>query len=106
MHAYVTFVFAPAHTTMDGVQAGVLASMPTTTMTWLAPPPLVLAPAHPTVDAVPTGVLASMPTATLVAEPQPPPPAPQTVLRRPCQPCPRRRRMAPAHLPPTLPTTI
>ena len=102
----VILELAPSHTTVDAVQAELLASMPAATMTCLAPlPSLVPLVLPPTVDAVPTGVLASMPTATLVAEPQPPPQAPQTALRRPCQPWLRRRRLAPVHLQPTLTTT-
>ena len=104
-------VLAPAYTTVDAVPAAVITSIPTATATWLAPLPsivaLVLPLAHTTVNLVPTmtvtwldplpfvfvpaqavdavlpGVLASMPPATIVAEPKPPPPAPQTELRRP-----------------------
>ena len=50
-------VLAPAHTTVDAVPTGVLASMPPATMTWLAPlsylVTLVFAPTHTTTAAVP-----------------------------------------------------
>ena len=67
----VALVLPPAHTTVALVPTEVLTSLPTATMPWLDPLPLVLAPAYTTVDEVPTGLLASLTTTTTWLAPLP-----------------------------------
>ena len=65
----MSFMLAPVHTTVDAVPAAVLGSIPTATVTWLAPLPsivaLVLPMAHTTVNLVPTEVPTPMPQETV-----------------------------------------